>query len=133
MENSIESPSPLSEDPRLQLIVDSLQSKQAVDILVMDLRTLSDVADFFVVCSSTSDLHARALSGDLVDTLKTEGHRPWHVEGLDQRRWILVDLVDIVIHIFRSDAMEFYSLERLWGDAPVTVIEESADFPSRAI
>ena len=115
------------------MIVDSLQSKQAVDILLMDLRTLSDVADFFVVCSSTSDMHARALCGDLVDELKTKGHRPWHVEGMDQRRWILIDLVDIVIHIFRSDAREFYSLERLWGDAPCTLIEESADSASPAI
>ena len=129
-ECAIDSASPLKEDPRLQLIVESLQSKRGVDILVMDLRGISDASDYFVLCTGTSDLHVKSLSVAVVDELKKEGHRPWHVEGLNQRRWVLVDLVDIVIHVFSLEAREFYALERLWGDAPCTLVEEPEHVPS---
>ena len=92
------------------------------DILILDLRGLNDVSDFFVLCSGTSDLHVKSLSDAVVVALKEIGEPPWHVEGTAQRKWILIDLVDIVVHVFRVETREYYSLERLWGDAPSTSI-----------
>ena len=114
----------------MQLVVDALQSKMGEDILVMDLRGLSDVADYFVLCSGSSDLHVKSLYGEVVDALKRVGEPPWHVEGTAQRKWVLIDLVDIVVHVFRVETREYYSLERLWGDAPCRLIEEPLDAPS---
>jgi len=97
-----------------------------VDITGMDLRSLSDAADYFILCTGESDPQVRSLCEEVVDRLKAEGERPWHVEGLATRRWVLIDLVDIVVHIFRQEAREFYSLERLWGDAKTVEFERSA-------
>ncbi len=131
---AIESPpSILTEVPRLQVIVETLQNKKGLDIAVMDLRQVSDAADFFVLCTGTSDAHVRALSEDVVDSMRRAGDRPWHVEGTQTRRWVLVDLVDIVIHILRSEAREFYALERLWGDAEIHRFEDQWDDPTQPL
>ena len=100
-----------------------------VDIRIMDLRGLSDVSDYFVLCSGTSDLHVRSLSSEVVAAVKGIGQPPWHVEGMAQRKWVLIDLVDVVVHVFRVETREYYSLERLGGDAPCTTIA-AADAPS---
>ncbi len=112
--------SALPADPLLGLILRTLRDKKALDPVVIDLRGISDAADYFVLCSGTSDPHVRSLADDLVEYLRGQGHRPWHVEGRQSLRWVLVDLVDIVVHIFRQEARDFYALERLWGDAPAT-------------
>ena len=114
-----------ADDARLRRIIDILQDKKALDILLMDLRAVTDTADFFVLCSGTSDQHVRTLAEELVDRLRAEGQRPWHVEGLAVRRWILLDFVDVVVHVFSQEAREFYSLERLWGDAALTPIADA--------
>lgn len=101
----------------MRLIVDALRDRKGLDLVVMDLRQVSDTADFFVLCTGTSEPHVKALSEDVVERLRAAGHRPWHVEGAGSLRWVLVDLVDIVIHVFRHEARQYYSLERLWGDA----------------
>lgn len=113
-------PMPVSEDARLQRIIEILQDKKALDILLMDLRQVTDTADFFILCSGTSDLHVKALAEELCDQLRAAGQAPWHIEGFEARRWVLLDLVDIVVHIFRQEIREFYALERLWGDAAFT-------------
>ena len=117
----------LQSDPRLGRIVDVLQDKKALDITLMDLRDLSDAADFFVLCTGNSDQQVRTLAQEVRDKLKAEGHPPWHVEGLDTRRWVLIDYADLVVHVFRREAREFYALERLWGDAEIQRVEESWD------
>ena len=89
-------------------------------MVIIDLRGISDAADYFVICTGTSEPHVRALAGDVVATLREAGHKPWHVEGTESLRWVLVDLVDIVIHIFGKEARGFYALERLWGDGAMT-------------
>ena len=116
-------PGPLSQDPRLSLIAGILQEKKAEDILVLDLRTVSDAADCFVICSASSDPHVKALVTVLVESLRVAGHKPWHVEGMEQRRWVLIDLVDIVVHVFLPQARDYYDLERLWGDAEHVVLD----------
>ncbi len=93
--------------------------------MLIDLRGVSDAADFFIICSGTSEPHVRALANDVANTLREAGHKPWHVEGIESLRWVLVDLVDVVIHIFRQEARDFYALERLWGDADMSRLGDS--------
>jgi ribosome-associated protein len=104
-------------EARVQRIAGLLQDKKALDVVLLDLRAVTDTADFFVLCSGTSDLHVKALAEELCDQLEAAGEGPWHVEGYETRRWVLLDFVDIVVHIFRQEVREFYALERLWGDA----------------
>lgn len=116
-------------DERVQKVVDILQEKKALDILLMDVRSLTDTSDFFILCSGTSDQHVKSLTDDVREGLKKVGEPPWHIEGNDTRRWVLIDCVDIVIHIFRQEAREFYALERLWGDAEITSFEDAWETP----
>ncbi len=104
-------------ETRVRRIAELLQDKKGIDIVLLDLRAVTDTADFFVLCSGTSDLHVKALAEEVCDQLRTTGQGPWHVEGYESRRWVLLDFVDIVVHIFRQEVREFYALERLWGDA----------------
>jgi len=94
-------------------------SKKAQDVVILDLRGLSAVTDFFVICSGLSDTHVRAIADAVEEGLKREGSRKWHVEGYSHRRWVLLDYVDVVVHVFHHKTREFYLLERLWGDAKV--------------
>ena len=110
----------LRADPLLGPILETLRDRKALDLVVIDLRGISDTADYFVLCSGTSEPHIRSLTDDLVEQLRGQGQRPWHVEGRQSLRWVLVDFVDVVVHIFGREAREFYALERLWGDAPAT-------------
>lgn len=107
------------EDARIDKIVEVLQDKKALYIKLMDLRQVTDSVDYFILCTGTSEPHIKGLVKDLANALKEDGHRPWHLEGTNNHRWVLVDYVDIVVHIFRRDAREFYDLEHLWGDAPL--------------
>jgi ribosome-associated protein len=90
----------------------------------MDLTELSPVTDFFVITSATTNIHARAIADSIVETLKSIGIRPLHLEGYTYGNWILIDYVDIIVHIFLEDSREYYGLERLWGDAPTTSFED---------
>ena len=90
---------------------------EAIDIL--DLRRFDIGCEFFVIVSGTAEPHVRAISEWIEDEMRSRyGARPWHREGLSQARWILLDYVDLVVHVFHQEAREYYRLERLWGDAP---------------
>ena len=102
----------------LDMALAALEERKAVDGVVLDLRHLSDAADYFVVVSGTSDTHVRALAEHVIATLEGAGMRPYMVEGLEQGRWVLVDYVDFVVHVFHPTLRAFYQLEGLWGDAP---------------
>lgn len=92
--------------------------KLATDIVVLDLRKVTDFTDFFVICTGSVDVHVKAIADYVENELRKLGWRPLHVEGADRNRWVLLDYVDIVIHVFQPEARGYYSLERLWGDAP---------------
>jgi ribosome-associated protein len=98
--------------------------KKAFDVKILDLRKLSPVCDFFVICSASVDIHARAVADWIAENLQRKGVRYWHHEGYQASRWILLDYVDVVIHIFLPDVREFYALEKLWGDAKVEELTE---------
>jgi ribosome-associated protein len=97
---------------------------KALDVVLLDLRGVSDAADFFIICTATSEPHVRAVTNSLAGDLREAGHKPWHIEGTESLRWVLLDLVDIVIHVFRDEARDFYALERLWGDAQSTRFDD---------
>ena len=92
--------------------------RKAQDVVALDLRGVSSATDFFVLATGTSDIQVRAIAEHVMEELAKEGHRPLHVEGLDRARWVLLDFVDFVVHVFHPLAREFYQLEALWGDAP---------------
>ena len=90
---------------------------KAKDVLLLDLRRISDATDFFLIASGTSDTHVRAVAGHVVEEMRKVGVRPHHIEGLREGRWVLVDYVDFVVHVFHPAMRQFYQLERLWDDA----------------
>lgn len=95
---------------------------KANDVVLLDLRRVSDATDFFLIASGTSDTHVRAVAGHVVEELRKQGVRPHHVEGLEQGRWVLVDYVDFVVHVFHPAMRVYYQLERLWGDAAAVTL-----------
>lgn len=107
------------------VIVKGMQEKKASDIVVMDLRKIKNaVADFFVICSGNSDKQLDAISDSIdAEVFKKFQENPWHTEGKNNKEWMLLDYINVVAHVFRKDRREFYSLERLWGDADITEID----------
>lgn len=96
---------------------------KARDVVMLDLKGVSDMTDFFIIASGTSDTHVRSTAQHVMDELRKEGVRVEHVEGLEQGRWVLLDYVDFVVHVFHPTLRQFYQLERLWGDAEVTQVD----------
>lgn len=99
--------------------IELLFDRKAEDVVLLDLRSVSGATDFFLIATGRSDTHVSAIGDHVVDELKKEGARPYGVEGMRGGRWVLIDYVDFVVHVFHPAAREFYQLERLWGDAPV--------------
>lgn len=114
-------PEQLTEE--VSLAVELAMDRKARDLTVLDLRGLSTATDFFLVASGTSDIHVRSIAEHIIEELKKEHARPYHVEGLQGGRWVLIDYVDFVVHVFHPAARDFYELERLWGDAPLLAVE----------
>lgn len=102
----------------LVAVAEAALERNARDGVVLDLRGLSDATDYFVVASGESDVHTRAIAENIQERLEDRGEEPAGVEGQGAGRWILIDYIDIVVHIFLPRVREFYQLERLWGDAP---------------
>ncbi len=125
----------LCQEPHIARVVEILQDKKALAITLLDLRDVTDTCDYFLLCTGTSEQHIRSLADEVRDQLAEMGEKPWHIEGADARRWVLIDYVDFVVHIFRAEARDFYALERLWGDAERTdfadggALEEAAEKP----
>jgi ribosome-associated protein len=92
-------------------------TKRAEDVMILDLRKLDGVCDFFVLATGHSEVQVKAIADAVEDGLRADGERPWHTEGYEARRWILLDYVDVVVHVFHARAREYYLLDKLWGDA----------------
>jgi len=107
-------------------VVSGMQEKKASDIVVMDLREIKNaVADFFVICSGSSDKQLDAIAGSVDDEVyKKMKENPWQIEGRSNKEWVILDYISVVVHIFFKDRRQFYSIERLWGDAKITEIED---------
>ena len=98
----------------LQAVTAALEDMKAVNVKVLDVRSLTDVADTVVIASGTSDRHVRSIAGRVIEQAKASGMRPLGVEGEREGEWVLVDLQDVVVHVMLPRVREFYALERLW-------------------
>jgi len=108
-------------------IADIIFTKKGYDVVVMDLRKLASFADYFVICSADSDTQVKAIADQVDDVLSEEGIKCWHKEGYKALSWILLDYVDVVVHVFKKESRSFYNLERLWGDAPAERLKDPAE------
>jgi len=99
--------------------VHAIEDRKGIRLLVLDLRGLSNAADFFVIASGSSDTHVRGLADAVVREMEAAGYPAHHVEGMPGGRWVLLDFVDVLVHLFHPETRAFYQLERLWQDAPV--------------
>lgn len=111
-------PDPTQFPREVRRVVELVLERRATDVTVLDLRGISTATDYFVLATGTSDVQVRAIAEHTIEELKSEGIRPDHVEGLPGGRWVLLDYIDLVVHVFHAQARAFYQLENLWGDAP---------------
>ncbi len=116
----------LNSEKLSEAIVKGMQEKKGFDIVVLDLRKVKNaVADFFVICSGNSDKQLDAISESIDEyVFKKVKENPWHSEGKNNKEWMLLDYINVVAHVFKKDKRNFYSLEKLWGDAEITRIED---------
>ena len=105
-------------------ISDIIFTKKGFNVLAIDLRNLVSCTDYFVICSADSDTQVKAIADEVDKVLSDDGIKCWHKEGLKALSWVLLDYVDVVVHIFKKDSREFYNLEKLWGDAPSEKIKD---------
>ena len=101
----------------LEIITECIEERKGRDVVVLDLTELTPITDYFVICSGSSSMHARAISERIEMSCKKAGFRHLGIEGEQNAKWILIDYCDIVVHIFVDETRWFYNLERLWGDA----------------
>ncbi len=104
------------------LIVEKIIEKKGENILVLDLREITSVTDFFIICSGTVEQHIKAIKDNIIEKLEEKGIKYWHIEGERANTWVLIDYVDVVVHIFHPLTRDFYKLEKLWADAKVEKI-----------
>jgi len=103
---------------KTQLCALAADSRKAEDIVVLDVQQLSSVADYFLICSGSSDRQVRAIADAIAEELAQHGEKPLAIEGYQKGTWVLIDCADLIIHIFDDDTRRFYGLERLWHRAP---------------
>ncbi len=113
----------MSERELLHTAVKAADDKRAEDILVLNMKGISLVADFFMICHGNSDKQVQAIAREIKDKAEENGYEINRMEGFDEARWILIDLGDVIAHVFHRDERSYYNLERLWGDAPLENIE----------
>ena len=113
----------LSAEAGVRLAASAALDKKALDVAVLDLQGLSGIADFFLICSARSAPQADAIGDAVRAALRSHGVRPRHSEGSAESGWLLLDYGDVVVHVFLEETRGYYSLERLWGDAPLLSVE----------
>lgn len=111
-------------DELLALIIDGIENVKGENITLMDLRHIDNRStDYYVICDGNSNTQVNAIAGSVQRTVsKQTSDKPWHVEGTELANWVLMDYVNVVVHIFQKETREFYNLEDLWGDAKITNI-----------
>jgi ribosome-associated protein len=109
----------------VSVIGEALLEKKGEDILRIDVSSLTSLTDVFIICSANSDMHVKALAENVErKTLEELNEKPWRSEGWENRRWIVLDYVDVVVNVFIQEAREYYALDRVWNDGRKTVIAD---------
>jgi ribosome-associated protein len=118
-----------SADELIALILQGIEEVKGQNINLLDLREIENtVCDYFIICNGTSNTHVNAIVGSIQKTVsKASKDKPWHVEGTENAEWVLMDYVNIVVHVFQKHIREFYDIEGLWGDAKFTTVESSVN------
>jgi len=115
---------PVNTDELISVIIKGIDDVKGDDIQLLDLREIENtVCDYFIICSGSSNTQVNAITGSIQKLVSKElKDKPWHVEGQNNSEWILMDYVNVVVHVFQKHIREFYEIESLWGDAKVTEI-----------
>ena len=107
-------------------IADYMLDKKALDIKTIKIDTISSFADYLVICTSESEPQTKAIANHIKDSLlKEEGIKPWHIEGYENSKWVLLDYVNIIINIFNQESRKYYNIERLWADGKIEDVKEN--------
>ncbi len=109
-------------------IIDSINKNKGKEVVSIDLRKIEQsICDFFIICHGTSSTHITSIAQNIKKEITKElKEKPWHIEGEDNKEWILLDYFNVVVHIFNKDKRDFYNLENLWADAKIDYIEQLA-------
>ena len=118
-----------STDELIALILQGIEEVKGQQKSLLDLRAIENtVCDYFIICNGTSNTHVNAIVGSIQKTVsKAIKDKPWHIEGQDNAEWILMDYVNVVVHVFQKHIRDYYDIEGLWGDAKVTEFENSVN------
>ncbi|WP_224483542.1 ribosome silencing factor [Robertkochia aurantiaca] len=113
-----------SADQLITFILKGIEEVKGKDVNILDLRDIENtVCDYFIICNGTSNTQVNAIVNSIQKTVSKElKDKPWHVEGTDNAEWVLIDYVNVVVHVFQKHIREYYDIEGLWGDAKVTAI-----------
>lgn len=121
-----EAPAEVNELEKLMLAAEAAATRKALQMTAIDIRKIASFAEFFLVCSGTSNRQVQAIADEVMDRLKKERNsRPLHTEGYEAGTWVLLDYGDLIVHVFTEEAREFYQLERLWRDADRVALPEA--------
>ena len=104
-------------------ITNLMIDKKALDVMLIDVRDITTLTDYFIICTSESDPQTRAIFNHIKDSLTTKGIKPWKTEGYEYLQWVIMDYINFVIHIFNKETRSYYDFERLWGDANIIKIK----------
>lgn len=111
----------------IEVITEALLDRKAEDITVLDVHELTTLADKFVICHASTDVQIKAIADNVNKETKEQlNEKAWKEEGRESRRWVILDYVNVVVHIFKKELREYYALERMWNDAPIQKIEDTA-------
>ncbi|TDS57247.1 ribosome silencing factor [Myroides indicus] len=115
----------ISNDELIANIIKGIETVKGENITILDLREIDNTAcDYFIICDGNSNTQINAIAGSIQKTVSKELHdKPWHIEGEENAEWVLMDYVNVVVHVFQKSIREFYNIENLWGDAKTTVID----------
>jgi ribosome-associated protein len=109
----------ITSDELVSMAAKAAEDKKAMNIIALNIKGLSIIADYFLICHGNSDVQVQAIATEIKKKAEEKGQSVRRIEGFDSARWVLVDLGDVVVHVFHRDEREFYNLERLWSDAKV--------------
>jgi len=109
----------------VEMVIEGMKEKKATKITVMDVSDLTTLTDYFVICSGTSDTQIKAIADSVEEEIrKNTGEKPWKKEGIQSRNWIILDFINIVVHVMSREKRDFYSIESVWNDARITYIDD---------
>ena len=102
----------------VQNISKLMVEKKAIDVIIIDVHKITTLTDFFVICTSESDPQTRAITNHIDKHMKDNGMKAWHIEGYANLEWVLLDYIDTIVHVFKTQERDYYNIEKLWDDAP---------------